>query len=450
MAPRPNPYAFPLKVEEYAARPVPSLEEWRTMWKAWDLVTTKMIPADALMEQPIPLRNPLKFYVGHIPTFEDIHLTRATGRPPTEPAYYAQIFERGIDPDVDDPTQCHDHSELPTVWPSLSEMLDYRGKVKLRIKSLYESGEAYEDRCIGRALWVGYEHEGLHLETFLYMTILSPRQLPPPGIPRPDFAGMAEKAAAERVENQWFVIPEQEFTIGYEDPESDGGPDRFFAWDNEREPYDVAVPSFEAQARPISVGEYAKYLVDTGSDKIPALWIKFERNTNPDAVRETCDHNNVPSALDVFISQHGMRTVWGPIPLSQALDWAATASYKELAAYAGWAGAHIPTMNEVRSIHEYVERQRGAPESSINKTFHTDPNAIFVDLTGTNVGLQNFHPMPVTQNGGRLCGLGDFGGAWEWSHTLFAPHPGFRPMGIYPGYSGKRDGVSPANNTLED
>ena len=38
------------------------------MWKAWDLVTTQMIPADALMEQPIALRNPLKFYVGHIPT----------------------------------------------------------------------------------------------------------------------------------------------------------------------------------------------------------------------------------------------------------------------------------------------------------------------------------------------------------------------------------------------
>jgi hypothetical protein len=63
-----NPYAFPLEVKNYAAAPVPSLEEWQTMWNAWDLVTTKMIPPDALMEQPIALRNPLKFYVGHIPT----------------------------------------------------------------------------------------------------------------------------------------------------------------------------------------------------------------------------------------------------------------------------------------------------------------------------------------------------------------------------------------------
>ena len=63
-----NLYAFPLSPKEYAPRPVPSLEEWRQLWSVWDLVTTKMIPSDALMEQPIPLRNPLLFYLGHIPT----------------------------------------------------------------------------------------------------------------------------------------------------------------------------------------------------------------------------------------------------------------------------------------------------------------------------------------------------------------------------------------------
>lgn len=68
MAPKSNPYAFPLHFKDYAATPVPSLEEWEILWKAWDCVTTQMIPAEALMEQPISLRNPLKFYVGHIPT----------------------------------------------------------------------------------------------------------------------------------------------------------------------------------------------------------------------------------------------------------------------------------------------------------------------------------------------------------------------------------------------
>lgn len=61
-------FAFPLHPHQYALKPVPSLEEWRQLWQAWDLVTTKMIPNDALMEKPIPLRNPLLFYLGHIPT----------------------------------------------------------------------------------------------------------------------------------------------------------------------------------------------------------------------------------------------------------------------------------------------------------------------------------------------------------------------------------------------
>ena len=71
----PNSCAFPLRINDYAFAPVPSMKEWESMWKAWDMVTTQMIPADALIEQPIPLRNPLKFYVGHIPTLSVLILS---------------------------------------------------------------------------------------------------------------------------------------------------------------------------------------------------------------------------------------------------------------------------------------------------------------------------------------------------------------------------------------
>lgn len=79
---------------------------------------------------------------------------------PTEPAYYHGIFERGIDPDIDDPSKCHSHSELPDVSPPLEDILVYRERVKMRIRTLYETGEAYRRRCAGRALRVGFEHEG--------------------------------------------------------------------------------------------------------------------------------------------------------------------------------------------------------------------------------------------------------------------------------------------------
>ncbi|GKU05453.1 hypothetical protein FLAG1_07359 [Fusarium langsethiae] len=400
-----NPYAFPLQPEQYAPAPVPSLAEWKQLWHVWELVTTKMIRPEVLMEQPIPLRNPLLFYLGHIPTFQDIHLKRATNCRPTEPAYYHQIFERGIDPDVDDPSKCHDHSELPDMFPKLEDILHYRERVKKRIASLYENGKANSDRYIGRALWIGFEHEGLHAETFLFMTIQSQNILPPPDMPRPDFAQLAKRAASQR----------------FHDSESDEGPDRFFAWDNEREPYEVRVPQFEAQGRPVSNGEYARHLFNVKELQILATWHKA-RNARGDEYFTT------------FITRHSVKTIWGPIPLAQALDWPVMASFDEVKRYAHWAGARLPTLHELRSIHEYVERGRKAPESQVNQQLHTDPCAIFGDLTETNSGFRNFNPTAITHKN-YLCGLGDTGGAAEWTGSLFEPQPGFKPMDIYPGYS---------------
>ena len=100
---------------DYAKSSYPSFENWQQLWKVWDIATQSMIPKDELLDKPIKLRNNLIFYLGHIPTFAgklnvlktcilassrlaDIHMTKATSGKPTDPAYYNQIFERGIDP----------------------------------------------------------------------------------------------------------------------------------------------------------------------------------------------------------------------------------------------------------------------------------------------------------------------------------------------------------------
>lgn len=63
------------------------------MWKAWDLITTGMIPRQMLFVKPIDLRHICLFYLGHIPTFLDIHLSRLLKEPHTEPDEYKYIFE---------------------------------------------------------------------------------------------------------------------------------------------------------------------------------------------------------------------------------------------------------------------------------------------------------------------------------------------------------------------
>ena len=154
-------FAFPLKPEEYAAQPEPSISEFEQLWSAWDTITQRMIPKEEMLSKPIKLRNCCLFYLGHIPTFLDIQLTKATGSGPTEPRSHARIFERGIDPDVDNPEHCHAHSEVPDTWPPLGEILTYQSNVRRRTRALYKNKVTKVDRKVGKALWLAFEHEGV-------------------------------------------------------------------------------------------------------------------------------------------------------------------------------------------------------------------------------------------------------------------------------------------------
>ena len=149
---------------------IPTRQEWATLWKYWDLVTLDMIPEHMLHSKPIDLRHKCLFYLGHIPTFLDIHLTRITDGKHTEPEHFKDIFERGIDPHVDDPTKIHDHSAVPEKdeeWPVLREILDFRDRVRARLLALYDdidSGKRVLSRRFGRILWMTFEHEAFHVE----------------------------------------------------------------------------------------------------------------------------------------------------------------------------------------------------------------------------------------------------------------------------------------------
>src|SRR5213080_3862680 len=122
------------------------------LWAAWDTVTRGMIPNEELLHKPIKLRNACIFYLGHIPTFLDMQLTKTTSSKPTEPSHYPKIFERGIDPDVENPEQCHAHSEIPDEWPPVEEILSFQQQVRKRVYGLYKDDAPHKDRRLGRTL----------------------------------------------------------------------------------------------------------------------------------------------------------------------------------------------------------------------------------------------------------------------------------------------------------
>ncbi|KAF2121345.1 C-type lectin protein [Lophiotrema nucula] len=470
--------SFPIEPEGYAATSAPSLADWRLIWAAWDVVTRGMIPDEELLSKPIKLRNACIFYLGHIPTFLDIHLSRATGDKPTEPVYYRKIFERGIDPDVENPEQCHTHSEVPDTWPLLEEILSFQDSVRAKVKDLYSSGAATKDRKISRAMWIAFEHEAMHLETLLYMLIQSERISAPIGVTVPDFKALAERSNTLAVENQWFTIPEQDITIGLKDIETDNGydagPDRYYGWDNEKPQRSAHVPSFQAKARPITNGEYAEYLLKTGKSAIPASWCESMSAGNGTIHRRSDsvlngtngNANETNGASRNLTEGKFVRTVYGTVPLKYALDWPVVASYDELVGCAQWMGGRIPTVEEVRSIYAYVERtkskefgkalgktipavnshlvndgveesppSRGSVNGASNIGAHLNPTDLFIDLEGANVGFQHWHPVSVVEKGGQLCGQADLGGVWEWTSSVLEKHEGFRAMELYPLYT---------------
>ena len=136
------------------------MAEWETLWRFWDTITLGMISEADLHRKPIDLRHKSLFYVGHIPAFLDIFLSRHLAEPHTKPEYFKDLFERGIDPSVDDPTQIHAHSAVPEQdcdWPSLSEILAFRDRVRQRLLSVYDdvaTGKRDLTRRLARILFV--------------------------------------------------------------------------------------------------------------------------------------------------------------------------------------------------------------------------------------------------------------------------------------------------------
>ncbi|RDA96104.1 hypothetical protein CP533_1804 [Ophiocordyceps camponoti-saundersi (nom. inval.)] len=440
---------FPRNPGLYAATVLPTISEWESVWKVWDVATCSMLPSEQLFKRPIDLRNPCVFYLGHIPTFLDLQLGRATATANTEPSSFATIFERGIDPDVDDPRRCHAHSTVPDSWPPVDEILAYRDRVRDRLRRIYAEAEGKLSRRVARAVWVGFEHELLHLETLLYMLIQADNTLPPPLAPRPDFELLAGKAARARVSNLWFDVPAQILVVGMNDPEDGTDESLPFGWDNEKPSRSVPVHAFQAQGRPITNEDYARFLYNSGIDQVPASWSCTE---DLPAVTAGAVHSTLPGS---FLRGKAVRTVYGLVPLAHALDWPACASYDELARCASWMGGRIPTADEARSIYAYVEAQKkeASTQSRLSKKVpavnghlvndgvtETPPSTdvvsqLYVDLSGVNVGFRHWHPVPVTAGGGSLAGQADMGGLWEWTSSPLRRHPGFEPMPLYPAYT---------------
>jgi L-histidine Nalpha-methyltransferase / hercynylcysteine S-oxide synthase len=233
---------------------------------------------------------------------------------------------------------------------------------------LIASGDATASQAIGHFVWLAFEHEVMHLETYLYMLVQSSKATPPPGRTMADFERLGAEAERNVVPNEWFTVPASEVQLGLQDCQNDQGLTQYLSWDNEKPARYASVQAFEAQGRPISNGDYANYLREIRSTSIPASWVR-DNATKVQSINGPHKYAHANGFVDnhdhhkrfcgsTLPSELSVRTVYGPIPLQYAFHWPLMASYDELAAYAKWAGGRIPTLEEARSLYFHVETSK--------------------------------------------------------------------------------------------
>jgi ergothioneine biosynthesis protein EgtB len=374
------------------------LELLERAWERSDRIFGLLGP-EATFARPIPLRQPVLFYVGHLPAFAWNHLwRRVAGRPAFAPELDS-LFERGIDPpdDGDGPT-----SEAEA-WPSLDAVLAYRDQVRSALPEILDEG------AVRKVVPMVLEHELMHHETLLYMVQQLPGELKraPDGVPEPPEAGALERASVP--------IPAGTAILG---ASRNGG----FRWDNEHPPLSVEVPAFRIDALPVTNREFLEFAADGGYED-QRLW------TDDGWDWITRRGHRQPGS---WVSSNGttrVRTALGDRAFDEAADWPASVMHCEAAAFARWRGARLPTEAE------YHRAAFATPEGGVREHPWGDdrPRA-----GHGNLGFQLWSPAPVGSHpaGASAFGVHELvGNGWEWTSTPFGPFPGFVPLEGYEGYS---------------
>lgn len=127
----------------------------------YESLFTTLVNEEAYVRKSIPLRHPLIFYIGHTATFFINKLVLAKLLPARIDPNMESIFAVGVDEmswdDLND-----DHYE----WPSVSEVMAYRAKVRAAVLTLIRELPLSLPVDWQSPFWpivMGIEHERIHL-----------------------------------------------------------------------------------------------------------------------------------------------------------------------------------------------------------------------------------------------------------------------------------------------
>ena len=377
-------------------------------WSRSDEIFDLLEPG-ALLDQPVALRHPLIFYLGHLPAFAWNQVCRgALDRPAFRPDFDA-LFERGIDP------MGVDHYESAAEWPPISEIIDYRDRVRHELLTAIDevADRAAEDPLAegGRIFEVAIEHELMHQETLQYLFQQLPfdRKRRPQAMAPYRFDGATPPAVVE--------IGGGGVVLGADSSAGD------FGWDNEFPQLEVSVGDFAMDRTPVRNAEFREFVADGGYSRAE-LWGDDDWRWRQRIGLELpifWSHDNGSLTYD---------TLFDRLDLGGVRDWPVYASHAEARAFCRWRGARLPTEAE-------FHRAAYTTPSGENRRYPWGDSA--PSPSHGNFDFHHWSPTPVgcLPGGDSAWGVAELvGNGWEWTDSVFAPFPGFEAtIRSYPGYS---------------
>lgn len=277
--------------------------------------------------------------------------------------------------------------------PSADEVCAYRRHVDGAVEHFIESADDAALEAAAPLMALGFGHEEQHQELMLtdlkhglYMNPLLPGVYEEP----------ADKAPGAAVDLDWKDMEGGLCEIG-----SDGAG---FAFDSEGPRHKVFLHPFRLANRPVTNGEFIAFMDDGGYENAK-LWLS-------DAWELVCEER-WSAPLYWRKDGEGWReyTLFGERAVNPHAP-VCHVSFFEAAAYAGWAGARLPTEFEWEAAASLNDFQGNFLEGGV-------PRA----------------PKPAA-GANRLLQL--FGDVWEWTASPYIAYPGYAPpAGAIGEYNGK-------------
>lgn len=402
-------------------------------WTLTEILFSGLVEEAAFFIPPYHnLRHPMVFYYVHpAALYVNKFLVAGLIDTPINP-YFERIFETGVDE-----MSWDDMNKNSMQWPAISECIEYRRKVYNLVRDIILTHPGLDkeliledDKCW--ALFMGFEHERIHIETSSVLITELPIHLVKKPQEWPEYHPSARDGSSTTpVENILVPVSGGSVTLGK--PRDWAS----FGWDNEYGSQTYDVRPFEATRYTITNGEFLEF--------VKALGYNSQRYWTDEGWAWRCFRNVkwptfwVPDGPQ-GLHQYKQRLLFDVVDM--VMEWPAIVNIHEARAYCAWKSEMDKvTANPYRLLTELEHNLIRDYDGPVGLDYSKDHAMAFggdniFEKAHVNGQLAFSSPSPVNAHPPNSKGFSDvFGNVWQWCSDYFAPLDGFSVHPIYQDFS---------------